>query len=151
MVVSTFIATLMEKGVPFVACDMPNATPFMLHIHAAVAEEEVRAISVRTKEALAAAKARGTELGGWRSKPKLAAAEARGARPGPKPDPTAARQAQRVRADEFAAPLLPLIRERRQAGASLRAIAAEMTSSGKPTPRGGAWTAAAVNAVLARA
>src|ERR1700733_8751874 len=50
-----FISSLMEEGVPFVACDMPNATPFMLHIYAAVAEEEARAISRRTKAALAAA------------------------------------------------------------------------------------------------
>ena len=37
-----FISGLMESGVPFVACDMPNATPFMLHIHAAVAEAGLR-------------------------------------------------------------------------------------------------------------
>jgi DNA invertase Pin-like site-specific DNA recombinase len=32
-----------------VACDMPTANPFILHIYAAVAEEEARAISRRTK------------------------------------------------------------------------------------------------------
>jgi DNA invertase Pin-like site-specific DNA recombinase len=58
-----FISGLMEEGVPFVACDMPTATPFMLHIYAAVAEEEARAISRRTKAALAAAKARGVKAG----------------------------------------------------------------------------------------
>ncbi len=61
-----FISALMEQGVPFVACDMPTATPFMLHVYAAMAEEEARAISLRTKVALAAAKARGVKLGGWR-------------------------------------------------------------------------------------
>src|SRR3978361_1579482 len=30
-----FISSLMEQGVPFVACDMPTATPFMLHVYAA--------------------------------------------------------------------------------------------------------------------
>ena len=35
----------MEAKVRFVACDMPEATPFMLHIYAAVAQEEARAIS----------------------------------------------------------------------------------------------------------
>jgi hypothetical protein len=53
----------METGVPFVAADMPTATPFMLHIYAAMAEAEGIAISTRTKAALAAAKARGVKLG----------------------------------------------------------------------------------------
>lgn len=35
-----FIANLMKSGVPFTACDMPNATPFMLHVYAAITEEE---------------------------------------------------------------------------------------------------------------
>src|SRR5262245_563438 len=52
-----FISGLMETEVKFVACDMPEATPFMLHIYAAAAQEEARAISARTKAALAAARA----------------------------------------------------------------------------------------------
>ena len=58
-----FISGLMEAKVKFVACDMPEATPFMLHIYAAVAQKEARAISARTKAALAAAKQRGVRLG----------------------------------------------------------------------------------------
>ena len=58
-----FISGLMETKVKFVACDMPEATPFMLHIYAAVAQEEARAVSARTKAALAAAKHRGVRLG----------------------------------------------------------------------------------------
>lgn len=58
-----FIASLMEERVEFVCCDMPSASPFMLHIYAAVAEEERRMISARTKAALAVAKARGVILG----------------------------------------------------------------------------------------
>ena len=42
---------------------MPNADKFMLHVYAAMAEEEGRRISERTKAALASAKARGIELG----------------------------------------------------------------------------------------
>jgi DNA invertase Pin-like site-specific DNA recombinase len=57
-----FITGLMETKVKFIACDMPGATPFMLHIYAAAAQEEARAISVRTKAALLAAKARGVRL-----------------------------------------------------------------------------------------
>jgi DNA invertase Pin-like site-specific DNA recombinase len=58
-----FIARLMESKVPFVAADMPNADRFMIHIYAAMAEEEGRRISERTRAALAAARARGTRLG----------------------------------------------------------------------------------------
>jgi DNA invertase Pin-like site-specific DNA recombinase len=57
-----FIATMMEAGVDFVACDQPFASRLTLHILAAVAEDEARRISERTKAALAAAKARGTKL-----------------------------------------------------------------------------------------
>ena len=53
----------MESGIDFVAADMPNADRFMLHVYAAMAEEEGRRISERTKAALAAAKERGVELG----------------------------------------------------------------------------------------
>src|SRR5262249_61717292 len=58
-----FIAGLMERKVDFVCCDMPTAPPFMLHVYAAVAEEERRMIAARTKAGLAAAKAKGVELG----------------------------------------------------------------------------------------
>lgn len=54
-----FIANLLEAGVEVTAADMPEANRFMMHVMAAVAEHEGRAISERTKAALAAAKARG--------------------------------------------------------------------------------------------
>ena len=56
-----FISGLMETKIKFVAGDMPEATPFMLHVYAAVAEQEARAISARTKAALQAAKQRGVK------------------------------------------------------------------------------------------
>lgn len=58
-----FISGLMESGVNFVAVDMPNVTKLTLHILAAVAEEEARLISARTKEALESARKRGVKLG----------------------------------------------------------------------------------------
>jgi DNA invertase Pin-like site-specific DNA recombinase len=67
-----FIAGLMADRVPFVCCDIPHADPFLLHIYAAVAEQERRATSERTKAALAAKKAQGVRLGN----PNLAAARA---------------------------------------------------------------------------
>jgi hypothetical protein len=56
----------MERKVDFVACDMPSANAFMINVYAAVAQEERRRISDRTKAGLAAAKARGVKLGGPR-------------------------------------------------------------------------------------
>ncbi|GLS22842.1 resolvase [Labrys miyagiensis] len=58
-----FLTGLMEGGVEFVACDMPNANELTIHIMVAVAQAEAKAISARTKAALQAAKARGTKLG----------------------------------------------------------------------------------------
>ena len=58
-----FIANLLESGVRFVAVDMPNADRFMMHVYSAMAEEEGRRISERTRAALASAKARGIRLG----------------------------------------------------------------------------------------
>lgn len=69
-----FIAGLMASHVPFTCCDLPDADPFMLHIYAAMAEQERRLISQRTKAALAAKKAQGVKLGN----PNLAAARAIG-------------------------------------------------------------------------
>jgi DNA invertase Pin-like site-specific DNA recombinase len=54
-----FLSGLMESGVEFVCCDMPSANRLTLHILAAVAEDEARRISERTKAALAAFKGRG--------------------------------------------------------------------------------------------
>jgi DNA invertase Pin-like site-specific DNA recombinase len=54
----------MADKVPFIVAELgPNVGNFSLHIHAAVAEEERQLISQRTREGLAAAKARGVRLG----------------------------------------------------------------------------------------
>ncbi|TPK41276.1 recombinase family protein [Mesorhizobium sp. B2-5-4] len=59
----SFISAMMEKGIRLVIVEMPNATDFQLHIFAALAQEERRLISERTKAALAQARQRGTRLG----------------------------------------------------------------------------------------
>lgn len=71
-----FISTMMDAGVDFVACDQPHASRLTLHILAAVAEDEARRISERTKAALAAAKARGTKLGSPIARKTIAKARA---------------------------------------------------------------------------
>lgn len=61
-----FTANLMDSGVEFICADLPSATRLTLHILAAVAEEESRLVSERTKAALAEAKKRGVKLGSHR-------------------------------------------------------------------------------------
>jgi DNA invertase Pin-like site-specific DNA recombinase len=128
-----------DGGVVF--CDLPTvpAGPvgrFLVTQMAAVAELEAGLIAQRTKAALAAAKARGVTLGGWRG--------------GPKVETQLGRQAQQDRADAFASQVAGIAAPLRAQGMSLRQIAAELTGRCIKTPRGGQWTAAAVRAVLGR-
>ncbi len=58
-----FISRLMETNIEFIACDMPQATQFTLHIFAALAEQEAKFISERTISALAELKRNGVKLG----------------------------------------------------------------------------------------
>ncbi|WP_017962932.1 recombinase family protein [Rhizobium leguminosarum] len=59
----SFISRMMESDVGIVVADMPTATEFQLHIFAALAQEERRLISARTRAALAQAKQHGIQLG----------------------------------------------------------------------------------------
>ena len=59
----SFISGIMEQGVGLVVADMPHASDFQLHIFAALAQEERRMISERTRVALAEAKRQGVVLG----------------------------------------------------------------------------------------
>jgi DNA invertase Pin-like site-specific DNA recombinase len=131
-----FLLGLEKAGVDFVAADMPTANRLTVTIMAAVAEAERKMISDRTKAALAAAKARGTKLGGWRG--------------GPVVNSETGRKAIVEAADGFAAQVGPTIREMHGSGTSLHRIAATLTERGIRTARGGVWTAKAVSNVLAR-
>jgi DNA invertase Pin-like site-specific DNA recombinase len=135
-----FLLGLEQAGVDFVAADMPNANRLTVGIMAMVAEDEGRRISLRTKEALAAAKRRGTKLGGDR-----------GVTPSAKARKLAA-EALRERAASRAADIAPIIAELQAGGAdSLRAIAEGLNQAGIPTARGqGKWSAMQVQRTLAR-
>ena len=60
----SFISQLMDSKVKFVCADMPEANEFTLHIFAALAQQERKYISERTKAALQAKKLREPE---WRA------------------------------------------------------------------------------------
>jgi DNA invertase Pin-like site-specific DNA recombinase len=135
-----FLLGLEKAGVDFVAADMPDANQLTVHIMAVVAQAERQMISQRTKAALAAAKKRGTKLGGNRGTVITRAARKAG------------RDAQITRANERAADLAPTIADLRAAGVtSLAAIARALNERGVPTARGaGEWTATQVARTIAR-
>ena len=123
-----FISGLMERKIDFVACDMPSANAFMINIYAAVAQEERRMISERTKAGLRAARERGVVLGG----PKLASINS-------------TRQQAAVSRAQVIAPVLTEL-----AGLSARAAAAELNARQVPTPTGAPWSAKTVIRTRAR-
>jgi len=133
-----FIANLLESGVEVTAADMPEANRFVLHIMAAVAEQEGRAISERTKAALKAAKARGVKLG-W-SIPGRASKQREAARKGV--------VVNKARALVHAENIFPVIEKIREGGASLRQVATELNARGIKTARGGKWYATTVLNIL---
>lgn len=142
-----FISALMESGVPFVACDMPHANKFTIHVLAAVAEQEAEAISARTKAALAASKER-VEAGlreAWKQKRQLTDEDkVRGRLLGD--------AAKTAKADKFAQQVRPMIEELQGQGLSLRGVASALNDKNILTARGkhGAWTATTVKNVLGR-
>jgi len=106
-----------------------------------MAQKERELISERTRAALAAAKARGTVLGGDR-----------GYRPPTGPDAAAASATRREAAERAAHRLsLEVDRLRAQGVESYAAMSRALSAAGIPTPRGrGVWTHTTVARVLAR-
>jgi DNA invertase Pin-like site-specific DNA recombinase len=133
-----FLLGLEKAGVDFVAAEMLTANRLTVGILAMVADEERRMISKRTKEALAAAKARGVTLGGNRG--SIISAEAR----------EASRNARQAGSEARAADLAPVIFELQAAGVtSLGGLARVLIDRGIPTARGGTqWTPVQVSRVL---
>jgi DNA invertase Pin-like site-specific DNA recombinase len=136
------VARVLREGVVKVrVASSPEASTLELHLRAALAEEERRLIGERTKNALAAAKKRGTKLGSarpghWKGRE---AARLRGAKAA-----TAAAAAARR---EAAAPLLaqaaPIVAAHENA--TLRQLAAALERAGVATATGcPKWTATGV-------
>ena len=121
---------------------MPEANDLTVGIMALVAQQEREAISRRTKEALAAAKARGVKLGN----PNGAAALRRAGKGG-----AALRATVAANAEAHARDLAPVIAELQAGGVtSLRGIAAALDDRGMLTRRGGRWHVSSVRNVLGR-
>jgi DNA invertase Pin-like site-specific DNA recombinase len=135
-----FVSNLMESRAEFVAVDNPHANRLTIHILAAVAEDEARRTSERTKAALAAAKSRGVKLGGLRCD----GAHLRGHH-------QSGLAAIKQGAAERARDLQPVIDEIRGAGVtSARGIARELNRREILTPRRCGWHAASVTRMLER-
>jgi len=133
-----FISGLMTQRVPIIIASMgANADPFMLHVYAALAEQEGREISNRTRNALAAAKAKGKTLG--KHGEELMAIQTAGVAAGKR------------KADEIADRLGPIVRAVQAMGfSSYAGIAQELNARGVPTPRGGQWHASSARNLLNR-
>jgi DNA invertase Pin-like site-specific DNA recombinase len=138
-----FLSGLMEAKVKFTACDNPEATELTIHILAAVAQAERKAISERTKVALQAAKARGQILGNprlteARSKVNIKAATEKGTRA--RVDVSKAR----------AVKVMKVIEKAREKGfETLQAIADYLNNeTAILTSRGCIWTRGAVKRVI---
>ena len=128
-----FIANLIEANVPIICADMPEADRTMLQMMAVFAEFEGRRISERTKEALAAAKARGVKLG---SKTPATGGKATG-------------EARKAKTAIVAIRAMPVITKLRAAGSSLRDIADTLNNAGIPSAMGGKWYASSVSNLIA--
>jgi DNA invertase Pin-like site-specific DNA recombinase len=127
-----FISGLMESGVDFIATDNPHANRLMIHMLAAFAEHEREQISIRTKDALAAAKRRGVILG--RNGREVLAQE------------------NRQKAESFAAAMSATIEAIKAAGHhTVRVITEELNRRAIPTARPGThWQIANTHALLKR-
>lgn len=145
----SFISTLMDSGVEFLACDNPHATRFTTHVMAAVAEHEAQQISDRTKAALAAARANGTKLGSarpghWKGREE---ARQRGADTGGK---ISGEKRTEQAADAYAE-VVEIVNKLRAEGYKTRHICEKLNSDGYTTQAGYPFTRQAISRILLRA
>jgi DNA invertase Pin-like site-specific DNA recombinase len=136
----SFISQLMDAKTDFRATDYPDAPPLVLHIMTAVAQEEARACSERTKAALAAAKARGVLLGG--TNPKC-----RNLTPGAR---ERGHKTIKSKAQEAYVDILQEIRLMRIRGSSFQEIADTLNARERMTRNGKTWHPIQISRVLNR-
>lgn len=145
------LADLMEGEVGLVVCDQPGASSLLLHILGAIAEEEARTISLRTKGALGSIKAK-LDKGEAHTSRRSGRQVARLGNPRglsvSRPDLGAA--AVVAKADAHATKVGPMVQTLRASGLSYAAIAERLTADRVETPRGGAWTPMGVKRVMER-
>lgn len=139
----TFISKLMDEGVQFVACDLPHANALTVGIMASVAQFEREMISTRTRQALAAAKARGVVLGGRRGDHRI---EDHGAEGRARSAMVRASMADAT-AEDVGAVVDGLLAS---GPMSYRGVAVALNDRGVRAPRGGEWSAGQVRRVLNR-
>jgi DNA invertase Pin-like site-specific DNA recombinase len=131
---AAFVLTLMKDSkVRFKVAAMPQADNFQLGIWALLNQQEREQISRRTKEALAAARARGVKLGGTGgAHASLAGMNA----------------ARKRKAEEHKATVRPLATHLREQGMTLQAIADTLNATGSRTAAGCEWRPVQVKRVL---
>jgi DNA invertase Pin-like site-specific DNA recombinase len=135
----SFIAGLMSKGVSFIVAQLgADVDPFMLHIYAALGEQERRMIGQRTKDALAALKARGVQLGAAQHKDPQAIVTARA-----KGQATNA-----AKAAAFTAKMAPAINDLKAKSMTLDQIAAKLNEDQVATFNGGTWSKSTISRLL---
>ena len=141
---AAFLLSLRDAGIDFVAADMPDANRLTVGIMALVAEQEREAISRRTKDALAAAKARGVQLGAYRDGQFVG-------RVGTAADTQKASIARAAKYEAAARMKLPLLQRVDPLGSlSLRQIAERLNAMEVPTVSGkGSWSANSVKRLKA--
>jgi DNA invertase Pin-like site-specific DNA recombinase len=140
-----FLARVMNSGCEFAAADMPSANRFMLHVMAAIAEHEAKAISERTKVALQAYKARGGKLGAELPQCRNLTREAQ------RKGAQRAGEAVAKAAGEAYRDIRPAMVEWRKNGMTLAQIAERLNSDGQTTRRGKSWNPVQVARILERA
>lgn len=139
---AAFLLALQDSGARFVAADMPDANELTVGIMALVAQQERQAISKRTKDALQAAKARGTKLGNPNGAESLRRAGKGNA---------SAVAASKLAAQLHAQALKDVVEDLQVMGiTSLGAIAAALNQRGILTPRAKRWHRSSISNLIAR-
>lgn len=139
---AAFIFNLLESKDRFISAERGiDVDPMMLHMDAVWAEKERKTIGDRTKQALAAKKAREEPLGCHAHKNPEAAREKA---------IEMARFAMKLKADQFALRIKPVIIRMRADNMTVHQIADELNEQGNKTARGGQWHGSTVNNILKR-